>query len=155
MPPRTPKTPTTVLQEVVNVPELVTAFGKTYEIKKFTLGQAARALEFINPIGYLLQQLAAAPTKRGKPAEDPLIVQKIVSAISISGESMMGLISIATQEPREWLDEQDAMDGLEILLKVVEKNLSFFSQKNIGKVTELIERLVQGVQQVGGDISTT
>lgn len=146
----------TSLHELVNAPKLVPAFGKTYEIKKFTLGPATRALEYIGPLGFVLQSFASLPRdKKGNLIKDESVIQTIISAISISGDSIMGLISVATSEPREWLDDQDTLQGLEILAAVVEKNLDFFSQENIDRIAKMFGGLQQKIPTSGGDTSTS
>ena len=135
----------TVLEEMVNAPIPVKAFGKTYEIKKFGLGQTARALEHIGPIKYVLGELI-------RPQAD--VVNILLTALQISGESMLGLISVATSEPVEWLEEQDTMEGLEILTAVVEKNADFFSPQNIKRGKEIFARLQSKIPALGGATST-
>jgi hypothetical protein len=142
----------TDLQEMVNVPEEIAAFGRTYLIQKFTLGPMTQALEYIGPMGYLLRKLGEFPRdKKGKLSlTSEQAVDFAVTAVSISGPSVMGLISIATKEPLEWLEQQEPMDGLRIFAKVVEKNLDFFSRKNIDQLTGLLNNLVQHVPTLGG-----
>jgi hypothetical protein len=155
----TPTKPTaeeSALKELVNAPELVTAFGKTYAIGKFTLGPMTRALEYVGPMGYLLKRLMALPKDaQGKPqlaAEEAL--DFAVTAISISGPSVLGLIGVATNEPPEFLEVQDPMEGLQIFIKVVEKNLDFFTQANFDKVSHMFGSLLQRIPTLGGDTST-
>lgn len=148
---------TAELQEIVNAPEQVSAFGRTYLIQKFTFGPMTQALEYIGPMGYLLRRLAEFPhDKKGNLQVTPeQMMDFAVTAISISGPSVFGLVSVATKEPIEWLETQDAMDGLKLFAKVVEKNLDFFSRRNIEQVTALLGGLQQRIPQLGGDTSTT
>ncbi len=151
------KTPEqSVLEELVNAPEKVQAFGRTYEIGKFTLGPMTRALEYVGPMGYLLKRLMSLPKDaKGRPAlgrEEAL--DFAVTAISISGPSVMGLISVATNEPAEFLEVQDPMDGIKVFVKVVEKNLDFFTQQNFDQIAGLFGNLLQRVPKLGGDTST-
>lgn len=143
------------LQDLANIPKVVSAFGRTYEIRKFTLGPATRALEYIGPLGFLLRSFAEFPRDdKGKLIPSADMIQTIVSAISISGDSVMGLISVATSEPKEWLDDQDTIEGLEILAAVVEKNLDFFSQANIDKITQMFGGLQAKIPNLGGSTAT-
>lgn len=145
------------LKQIVNVPEQVSAFGRTYEIKKFTFGPMTQALEYVGPLGYLLRKLTEMPKDAsGKIIADASAMMDFaVTAASISGPSIFGIVSVATQEPQEWLEEQDAIDGLKVFAKVVEKNLDFFSQENMGLLTALIGGLQQKIPESGGDSSTT
>jgi hypothetical protein len=160
MPTPTKPAPTaeeSALKELVNAPELVTAFGKTYAIGKFTLGPMTRALEYVGPMGYLLKRLVALPKdKQGRPKlgkEEAL--DFAVTAISISGPSVLGLIGVATNEPPEFLEVQDPMEGLAIFVKVVEKNLDFFTQQNFDKISHMFGNLLQQIPTLGGGTSTT
>lgn len=142
----------TQVEEIVNVPVLVKAFGreKPYEIKRFSLGQFARSLNYINPLSALLQEWV-----RGRDMDKADWVPSIVAALSMSGDSILGLISVATYEPLEWLDDKDPFEGLELLAVIVEKNLDFFSEKNIKRVAGLVERITPKIHELYGVTSTT
>jgi hypothetical protein len=144
------------LQEMVNAPREVKAFGRTYQIKKFTLGPATQALQYIGPLGWVFERLMSLP-KDGKgniAADSASMVRIAVEAVSVSGDSVMGLISVATQEPSEWLEGQDLMEGLEIFAAVLEKNADFFSQENVEKFKALFGRLQHTILALGGATST-
>lgn len=147
----------TALQELVNSASTVHAFGRSYEIKKFGLGQACRAVQYIGPLGYLFQRLMAFPRdKKGNiKAGSPDMAQLAIEAISISGESILGLISVATCEPIEWLDDKDLMEGLDVLVAVIEKNADFFSPESIKRLTDVFGRLQHKIPLPGGDTSTS
>jgi hypothetical protein len=146
--------PESTLPKIVNAPELVKAFGRTYEIKKFTLGPMTQALEHVGILSVLLQSLYDLPKKPdGSIDTNPKQILTLVShALMISGPAIFGIISIATKEPPEWLEEQDTMEGLRLFAKVVEKNLDFFSQKTIDEVVELIGSMTPST---GGGSSTS
>ena len=146
-----------VLKQLVNAPEMVSAFGKSYEIKRFTLGPLTQAAEYVGPMGYLLKRLmSVSKDKDGRPQLDAdQIMDFAVTAVSISGSSVMGLISVATKEPVEWLNDQDPMDGMRIFAKVVEKNLDFFTQQNFDNLKAAFAPLMERILKLGGDTSTT
>lgn len=145
------------LKELVNAPELVQAFGRTYEIKRFTLGPLTQAFEYVGPLGYVLKRLLALPKDAdGKPQLAPDdALDLAIMAISISGPSVMGLISVATREPTQWLDEQEPLDGLAIFAKVVEKNLDFFTPAYIDKLKGIFGGLMQQIPTLGGEPSAS
>src|SRR5689334_22712283 len=99
-----------------------------------------QALEHVGILSVLLQSLYDLPKKPdGSIDTNPKQILTLVShALMISGPAIFGIISIATKEPPEWLEEQDTMEGLRLFAKVVEKNLDFFSQQTIDEVVELI-----------------
>jgi hypothetical protein len=144
-------------EDIANTPVPVPAFGKTYQIKRFTLGPAFRALEYVGPFGYLLRTILALP--RGEDGnfkiDQDRMIDLAVTAISISGPSALGLISVATNEPPEWLEDKDPLEGLDILAAILEKNLDFFSPENIEKVTKVLGRLQRAALAYGGSTSTT
>lgn len=150
------------MEEIVNLPVEVKAFGKTYYIKRFTLGPATRALEFVGPFGYLLKTILSFPRELN-PATGKLEVKATsdqftelaVTAVSISGPSALGLIAVATNEPVEWLEDKDPFEGFAILAAVLEKNLDFFSPENIERVTKMFGGLQRAILSSGGTTATT
>lgn len=142
----------TQAEEIVNVPQIVNAFGRSYEIKRFSLGQFARSLNYITPLSALLQTAVRGPKIEDIDKAD--WVAAIVGALSMSGDSIMGLISVATYEPQEWLDDKDPFEGLELLAVIVEKNLDFFSEKNRARFMGIVEKITPKIRALYGDIST-
>lgn len=143
--------------EIVNAPKIVKAFGREYAIRRFTLGPAFRAAEFVGPFGFLFKTVMKWPRddKGQFIATEDQMVELAVTAVSISGPSAIGLISVATNEPIEWLEDKDPFDGLEVLSAVLEKNLDFFTPANIEKVTRMFGGLQRAILNYGGSTSTT
>lgn len=138
-------------EALANVPTSVKAFGRTYQIKRFSLYQFACSLNYITPLSALLQGLV-----RSQSADDRSEwIPAIVGALSMSGDSMMGLISVATYEPLEWLQEEDKdpFEGIELLSVIVEKNLDFFSEQNIARLTAIVEHLTPKITALYGAAS--
>ena len=132
------------LKEVINEPVSVKAFGRKYKIQKFTMGPLVRALPYIAPLGYLLRSAGNA---------DP--TDMFVTALSVAGEPALGLISVATSEPVEWLEEQDPLEGLDLLTVIVEKNADyFFYPANLARLKAAFGRLESTIQKHGGSTST-
>lgn len=148
-------------EEIVNAPRIVPAFGKSYEIRRFTLGPAFRAAEFVAPFGFLFKTILNFPREtddKGRTqikATQDQFIELAVTAISISGPSAIGLISIATGEPIEWLEDKDPFDGIEILSALLEKNIDFFTPENIDRVTKMFGGLQRAILAYGGATSTT
>lgn len=137
-------------EEIVNIPEVVKAFGRSYEIKRFSLGQFARSLNYITPLSIVLQTYV-----KGQSVDRQDWIPAIVGALSMSGDSMMGLISVATFEPLEWLDDKDPFEGIELLGVIVEKNLDFFSPEKIARLKGILDRLTPKINALYGGTSTT
>lgn len=103
------------LDELVNFPVKVKAFGKEYQIKRLSLGPMTRAMEHIAPLGYLMRSASQSD-----------VSDLLVNALAIAGQPALGLLSVALEEPIEWLEEQDPIEAYEALSFVVEKNAKYF-----------------------------
>lgn len=133
------------LEEVVNGPETVKAFGREYQIGKFTMGPLIRALPYLAPLGYILRSATIAD-----------VTEALVTALHVGGEPAIGLISVATSEPVEWFEDKDPIDGLELLTVIIDKNADyFFEPANVERVKAAFARLQSTIQRHGGAISTT
>lgn len=154
-------------EEIVNAPAIVKAFGREYAIKRFSMAQVFRSVEHVAPFSYVLKQILMLPRQEitlpdGKKQQQILITdqQKMefaITALSISGPSALGLISVATNEPIEWLemDDKNPLDGLRVLAAVLEKNLDFFTPENIDEVTRMVGGLTRAVVAFSGSTSMT
>lgn len=144
----------TELQKVANVPSVVDAFGKKYTIKKFTLGQIAQALGYVGPLQYLIKTIVAHVEEHGR-ISNAQAIDLILPVLAQSTYSMIGLISVATGEPSEWIEEQDdTIGGIDILTTSVEKNADFFSPKNIERLKGMGGRLQAAIPALSGITST-
>jgi hypothetical protein len=47
------------VEDILNTPETVRAFGREYKIKRFALGPLTRAAEHLAPLGYLFRSAMA------------------------------------------------------------------------------------------------
>lgn len=127
------------LKDIVNYPRKVPAFGKTYEVKRFAIGQLARAAEYIAPLGYLLRSAVEGDT-----------IDLLVKSLSMGGEPAMGLLAVVTEEPVEWLEEQDPIEGLELLTATVEANAHyFFDSANLERIKALGKRIEVVIETYG------
>jgi hypothetical protein len=143
---------TSELKEVVNTPERVKAFGRTYEIARFKLGQLAQAAEYAGYIGVLVVQAM----KLSKTPTTEEIVSFAAQGVGIASPAVIPLLSIATKEPIEWLEEQDdAMGALELFAKVVEKNRDFFTSANAERIRSVFASLLPAIPEAGTDTLMT
>lgn len=133
------------LKEALNEPETVKAFGREYQISKFTMGPLIRALPYLAPLGYILRSATLSD-----------VTEALVTALHVGGEPAIGLISVATSEPVEWFEDKDPIDGLELLSVIIDKNADyFFEPANVARVKAAFARLQSTIQRHGGAISTT
>lgn len=142
------------LQKVSNVPAVVDAFGRQYTIKKFTLGQIAQALGYVGPLQYLIKSVVEHIEQHGA-LSNAQAVTLILPVLAQSTYAMIGLISVATGEPSEWIEEQDdPIGGMDILTTSLEKNADFFSQKNMERLKAMGGRLQAAIPALSGITST-
>lgn len=145
----------TTLPKIVNLPEPVAAFGRTYPIRRFNLGQLAQALEWAGFIGALVVQAM----RLGVKPSDEQLVNFMAQGVGVSSPAFLPIVSIATQEPLEWLEERDQPEDLvgavEIFVKAVQKNRDFFTPENIERFRAMLAKLVPETPISGGESSTT
>ena len=55
------------------------------------------------------------------------------------GEDLFELMCMASGQNKEWLDELEADEGIELLMKVVEQNMDFFNKKLIPTIARFSE----------------
>jgi hypothetical protein len=109
-------------------------------------------MTYLGPLQYLVQEL----TDKNQTPSPGQLAGLVIGALSISGESVIGLISIATSEPIEWIGAQDdELGALELLTATVEKNTHFFSRENIEKYKALAARLQRAIPALSGLTSTS
>jgi hypothetical protein len=130
------------VEDLLNTPETVQAFGKTYQIKRLSLIQLTRAAEHMAPLGYLMRSVTGSEIDIGQ-----MIAQALISA----GEPALGLLSVATEEPVEWLEDKDPVEALELLSVVIEKNIRyFFAPGNKTRIEAAYARVKTAVQTASG-----
>jgi hypothetical protein len=142
------------LPRILNLPETVSAFGREYQIRRFNLGQLAQALEWAGFIGVLVVQAMKLGTK---PTEEELVTF-IAQGVGVSSPAFLPIISIATQEPVEWLSErdepEDLIDAVRIFVKAVVKNRDFFTPANLDRFKAMFAELAPTIPTSGGPSST-
>ena len=142
------------LPRILNLPETVSAFGREYQIRRFNLGQLAQALEWAGFIGVLVVQAMKLGTK---PTEEELVTF-IAQGVGVSSPAFLPIISIATQEPIEWLGErdepEDLIDAVRIFVKAVVKNRDFFTPANLDRFKAMFAELAPTTPTSGGPSST-
>ena len=132
------------LNDIENAPVKVKAFGREHEVRRFPLGKMQRALEYIAPLGYLMRS-----------AEKGDVVETLVQALAIGGTPAIGLLSVQTDEPPEWLEDKDPIEGLELLAAIVEVNARyFFDSANAKRLKAAGVRIQHAIETFGGATST-
>ena len=147
-----PKSQQAELKQVANLPETVTAFGREYKIAQFNFGQLAAVMEYAGYIGVLIVQA----TKLGNKPSTADIISFVTQGIGVASPALIPIVSIATKEPIQWLEEQnDVIGGMRIFAKVVEKNKGFFTPENLSELKGTFASLLPETPDAGTDTSTT
>lgn len=132
------------LNDIANIPIKVEAFGHKYEVRRFGLGKMSRAAEYIAPLGYLMRSATKAD-----------VVDILVNALALGGPPAIGLLSVQTDEPPEWFEDKDPVEGVELLTAIVEVNARyFFDSANLDRLKKAGARIQQVIEQYGGATST-
>lgn len=132
------------LPDLLNTPVKVKAFGREYEVRRFPLGKMQRAVEYIAPLGYLMRSASQGD-----------VVETLVQALAIGGPPAIGLLSVQTEEPPEWLENQDPIEGVELLAAIVEVNARyFFDSANLDRLKQAGARIQKVIETFGGATST-
>lgn len=132
------------LPDIVNSPVRVKAFGKEYEVRRFPLGKMQRALEHIAPLGYLMRSATQSD-----------VADILVNALALGGPPAIGLLSVQADEPPEWLEDKDPIEGLELLAAIVEVNARyFFASENVERLKKAAARIQKVIETYGGATST-
>lgn len=140
------------VEDILNTPETVEAFGRKYVIGRFSVGQLLRTAEHIAPLGYLIRTAIQA----GKSQEN--IGDLIAQILMTGGPPAIGLLSVATEEPIEWLEhpDRDPIEAFELLSVAVEKNVRyFFAPKNKARLEAAFARIKTAVQTESGKFATS
>ncbi len=61
--------------------------------------------------------------------------------VAEDGDKLFQLLMLSTGKDKDWLDQLDADEGLEILTATIEQNLDFFNRKIIPSIQSLTEKV--------------
>jgi hypothetical protein len=144
-------------------PQMVTGRGEDFTIRPFKFPQYAKAIKAVTRILSILKlqerfadvaKLATA--EQGEDAEvglgdflaGLLDFETIAQVCDEAPEEIIALLMIATGKDRNWFDELDADEGLELTGAVLGVNMSFFMQKILPAISSAISRVKMGVSQL-------
>lgn len=123
------------LANIVNAGKRVTLMGETIYVKKFTLGPMTRVMPYLGPLAYVFRQIFEKPKDdQGRPiVTEAEILELAVTALSISGESVMGVLSVVSGKTPEELENADLMESAEVFAAVVQENAPLFSRQSLDR----------------------
>lgn len=125
--------------DLLNIPETVKAFGKEYQVRRFSIGQLMQAAEHIAPLSYLIEI-----------AQQGNVISLLMEVLATARKPALGLLSVACEEPVEWLEEQDPIEGYELLSAYVERNARyFFDSENKRRIDAATARIKAAIPPSG------
>lgn len=110
--------------------------GEVIQIKPFKFGQLPQAMFLAKGIFAHLQSLYIG----NRVTEDAELIGELLSH---GGEQFLQLICLSCNKPRTWFDDMEAIDGLNVAVKFLEVNVSFFVQKLAPELKVAKEKLAQ------------
>lgn len=112
--------------------ELTLINGSKVMIKPMKFTQIPKALAFVDSINSKMAEASGG---------DITSQQFMIRVMALAGEDLLDLLAFGMKTPREWFDDLEADEGLQVALAFVEVNYSFFVQK-VGPILE------QGIIQI-------
>ena len=105
--------------------------GETITIRPIGLGQMPKSIGFI-------QNIAASV---GDISKDDLVdPQKLAHIFETAGEDLIQLLSYVLKKNRDWFDSVPPDLGMELIIKFIEVNMSFFLLKCLPLINKQLEK---------------
>ena len=105
--------------------------GETITIRPIALGQVPKSIGFI-------QNIAASV---GDIKQDDLVdPQNVAFILEHAGEDLIQLLAYVLKKDRDWFDKIPPDQGLELIIKFVEVNISFFLLKCLPLLNKQLEK---------------
>lgn len=117
--------------------EINLSSGEVITIKPFTFGQLPKAIKLGQKIGGLLADLY----KQGKFQDSSNSAANLMLILSEGGEDLLSLIGLGINKPREWFDELQGDDGLNLTIAFLEVNIDFFTKKMMPQLLEAMQKV--------------
>lgn len=123
------------LTDIVNAGQEVSLMGETFRVKKFTLGPMTRVMPYLGPLAYVFRQIFEKPKdEKGRPViNDAETLELAITALSISGESVMGVLSVVSGKTPIELEDADLIESAEVFAAVIQQNAPLFSRQSLDK----------------------
>lgn len=110
----------TTLQQLFPIGKELTIADKTLRITPFKLGELPKVFKVVEPITSLVMEAFGSQDNQ---------IKSLTRIMVGGGDNVIDLIAIGSRQPREWVEQLDADQGVELLAAVIEVNASFFVQK--------------------------
>ena len=117
--------------------EINLASGETITIKPFTFGQLPKAIKIGQKIGGLLAEMY----KQGKFEDKTQTSANLMLILSEGGEDLINLIGLGINKNREWFDQLQGDDGINLTIAFLEVNIDFFTKKMMPQIMEAMQKV--------------
>ena len=117
--------------------EINLATGETITIKPFTFGQLPKAIKIGQKIGGLLAEMY----KQGKFEDQSKTSANLMFILSEGGEDLINLIGLGINKPRDWFDNLQGDDGINLTIAFLEVNIDFFTKKMMPQILEAMQKV--------------
>jgi hypothetical protein len=123
--------------------------GEVLEVKPFKFGQLPVVLKNVKNVYGVVQHYM----EKGE-INSP---EALIGILAEGGDELMNLLALAVNRDKAIFDDMDMDVGAQLLLKVVEQNMSFFVERILPMVGESSKDLVQTMEteskKIAGKIS--
>jgi hypothetical protein len=127
----------TTLQQLFPLGKEVMIADKALRITPFKLGELPKVFRAVEPITTLVMEAFGSQQSQ---------IKSLTKIMVGGGDNVIDLIAIGSRQPRTWVEDLDADQGIELLAAVIEVNASFFVQK----VLPILNReMAKAVPQTG------
>lgn len=104
-------------------------------IKPFKLGELPKVFKAIDPIS---KALFDSLSNGGNQ------VEMITGLVANGGENLIDLMAIGSKKSREWVEDLELDEGIELFGTILEVNASFFVQKVLPNLNKRMEAIQAG-----------
>lgn len=118
--------------------ESITVNGEELKIKPLTFGQLPKALKVMEKLGGLFVQTFG---------KEDATQADMLSFLAQGGDELLELICMGVGKPKSWFDNVPMDEGIQLSIKFVEVNSSFFTQRVLPllvKVTPAVKDKITG-----------
>jgi hypothetical protein len=122
--------------------EVLLPQGKQVSIKNanititpFKFGELPKVFKAIEPISNVLFSAVNGGSNQ---------IGIISSILAQGGDNVLDLMVIGSRQPREWIEQLEMDEGVDLLTAILEVNVGFFVQKVLPMVNDRMEALTPG-----------
>ena len=113
----------------------VTIQQENITIKPFKLGQLPKVFRLIQPVSALI--FAAMKD------QSLVTIDTIMNIMGEGGDNIIELLAVACNKPREWADNLEMDESVDLFAALIEVNTDFFIHKVLPKVNQQMDRVVK------------